>query len=253
MNKCVVITSKNKFDFSKCLDSYYDIKNTLEIEHFEGIFPSETSKEYSESFKLRYGRAPLKGEYGCYMSHASVWKKFHNEQAIVVLEDDAVCGKSDCIKHLISYCGYRTEPTIIKLGVSKLKQREQWLYYLIKPILPKKIFLDRILCKEIFLNTDGTVAYVINRCAMQLLSQASYECRGMLADDWNGLRKLGVNVFSLRPFDVFEDGQRESEIDREQLRKRSINYNLTNLIKMLLFLPLSLLFFLLAFIARCAK
>lgn len=253
MNKCVVITSKNNDDFFKRVDSYYDINNELEIERFEAIFPNSISKEYSDSFQLRYARAPLKGEYGCFLSHASVWKKFQNEEAIVVLEDDALCGKSQCIKDLIRYCGCKTEPLIIKLGASKLSQKEQWFYYSIKPSAVVKKFYDRFLCREIFLNTDGTVAYVINRRAMRLLCATSHQRRGMLADDWNNLRELGVNIFSLRPFDVFEDEKKESEIDRDQIRNRGVNINLRNILKIIIFLPASAYFFMLVVIGRCVK
>lgn len=52
--------------------------------------PNEIPDRFFSQFSARYGRPPLAGEYGCLLSHKSIWEKIVVEKKpAIVLEDDA--------------------------------------------------------------------------------------------------------------------------------------------------------------------
>lgn len=247
----LVITSKGEHDFSELIGAYCRPLSKLVFQRFEAIFPSAIDEKYSHQFYENYSRKPMLGEFGCYLSHTTLWGLNQKDSAIVVLEDDAICGKQFDIDKVIAYCGGKEYPLIVKLGVSKISKAEQWVYHLVKPAIPVKCVSGKWLCRDMTLNTDGTVGYVINGIAMRLLSgEVRDRCVGMLADDWKLLHKLGVKIMSVRPFYVFEDEATKSSIDSQKTRSRSLQLNLRTALKILAFSPVSLPLIILIVVTR---
>ena len=91
----------NSSKYPEKYTSTLDVCNTLNInniERFEAIYP--TQEEYVKSGT----KMPHKGQYGCALSHTSLWKKFieSKKEYCLILEDDIGLSTKEPIDTVIS-------------------------------------------------------------------------------------------------------------------------------------------------------
>lgn len=223
-NIYVIKSGGRQLQFDAVTDFYSDLTPGA-IEMVPGIFPkkSELPFEYIDRFRKNYRRPPLVGEYGCLLSHALIWKKIvdTNSELAIVLEDDARIISNKNFEFLREYFLSVASPTIVRLGKSKISAEDFKKLSALKAATILKARDENTIVNEWFLNTDGTVAYALNFKAANILAKSMHVSDGRLVDDWQYTKRLGVNVYTLKPYPIcecFERSTISSLVDRRVSR-----------------------------------
>ena len=192
-----IITLKDKLD--------NDVENALDqLTTDYSIFPANNGDAISidkyfitNISRSIYGRDLRRGEIGCTISHHLLIKKFSMsaDEWSVVCEDDALVTKEiDRILICIEKIKI-DQPTVLLLGHSKTIP-DNMVFQRLKHPLGNKI----VLCDyEFGMNKwvsgcgVGTLSYVINRSAAEILSQ--HVKAYWVADDWKLIQNMGINVY----------------------------------------------------------
>lgn len=175
---------------------------SLNVKIFDAIENDDEEIFNENIFKLLYGRNPRQGEIGCALSHYYIAKQhvYNTAEWSLVLEDDAIFDGD-----LLSFkdtCPFVSKPTILVLGHSKTKKKNLFVQRLIQPLRnPYK--LNSIEFGHSDINFCGTVGYMANRAASQLI--AKNDSIFWLADDWRVIRNMGVDVVHIKEPLVYED------------------------------------------------
>lgn len=178
------------------------------IKEVAAIFPKKDNGfgNFSQKFLKNYKRTAMLGEYGCLLSHASIWSDIEiNKNAVsIVLEDDAEIVPSKGLEYLLKFMNSQHHSTIVRLGKSKVLKEDVQRLSNKKPgsVIARKGSSKII--KEWFLNTDGTVGYVLNLEAAVVLSNLRHVEDGRLVDDWKFAENKGICVYQFKPFLIYE-------------------------------------------------
>ncbi|ANU37674.1 glycosyltransferase family 25 protein [Vibrio scophthalmi] len=164
----------------------------------------------SDKFVERYKRLPTNGEIGCALSHATVLREFGSDVQsgwICVLEDDAIVDSR--INEFFNLIDNEeiNEATVIILGYSKTKKANHFVHRLKYPFYDSHYLGEYKLGKTIG-NLFGTVGYLANRSAS--IKFNSLDEIAWVADDWQRLSHMGINVLHLSKPLVYEDLNSES-------------------------------------------
>jgi glycosyl transferase family 25 len=182
------------------------------INAFDGdeLSPTELSRLY-DFRQSSYHKQLTSGEVACYLSHVRSWQKIVDEQLDygVIFEDDILL--EDDIKQGLEAIQNISEPwDLIKLAESPVKRK----------------VVHNISAGDFSLVTYNKIP--IRSCA-QVISLAG--AKKLLANNKDITRPVDVelqywwesdlNVFGLQPYVVQPDQTLESEIDRDQRRKKA--------------------------------
>ncbi|MGV0954045.1 MAG: glycosyltransferase family 25 protein [Fluviibacter sp.] len=206
-NVYIIKSGARQLHFNAITDFYSDLTPGA-IEEVPGIFPKEAELpfDYLKKFQKNYQRSPLIGEYGCLLSHTLIWKKITkgNNELAIILEDDAQIISNKNFEFLRDFFLTVDDPTIVRLGKSKITSHDYEKMSMLKAATILKAKNENTIVNEWFLNTDGTVAYAINLKAANILVNSMHVFDGRLVDDWQFTKKLGVNVYTLKPYPICE-------------------------------------------------
>jgi glycosyl transferase, family 25 len=190
-----VISLKNSTRRNKFLNSDIEIFDAIE-DDLSAIFDKDT-------FRLIYGRDARKGEIGCTLSHYYLALNHAvntKDEWSLILEDDAVF--DDELFEFKNNCNTISSPTILVLGHSKTKKRNLFIQRLIQP-LTNLITIRGFEFGTANVNYCGTVAYMSNKAASKILS--AQKLMFWLADDWNIIKNMGINILHIKKPLVYED------------------------------------------------
>ncbi|RKF14387.1 glycosyltransferase family 25 protein [Alginatibacterium sediminis] len=159
--------------------------------------------------QLTYGRKARDGEMGCTLSHVKAAREFiasSGFQWCLILEDDAKL-EDDALDSISAFESIESDdPLIYLLGHSKTDASNLTVQRLVQPF-----YSTHSIGTHQFgtngANRCGTVSYVMNRAAAELLARSPSIF--WITDDWQILKNMGIKVFHPKKPIVYEqvDGQ----------------------------------------------
>lgn len=205
--KKIVISLKN----SERRQNFNKIFAGFGHEYYDATIPQDCDPRFDQFIaKSLYGRKLRNGEVGCTLSHFEIIKEFSqsndDSQWLLLMEDDAL-PEPHFKKFIDSFCQtidtHDVIPKVILLGHSKTSKKNLFMQRLTQPLVKTLIVDEFIFGQNKDISFCGTVCYLINKHAAQVLS----ECKKpyWMADDWTLFCQLGINV--LHPFKplIYED------------------------------------------------
>lgn len=192
---------------------------------FDGFLSDDAYEDFqSDTFEAKYGRSPTVGEKRCAQVHRSALRSFVDtgEQWALILEDDAI--PTADFQAFMENFDYLTEDACVLLvGQTRQIQKYQWLRRLCDPLFErKKISGDWIVGCNDAINLRGTVAYIVNNKAANLI--LSSQC-AFLADDYSVWRALGIDVRFISSLVIFEDQNTPSSSGNPKRLRHGDNLN----------------------------
>lgn len=157
-----------------------------------------------QTAERHYRRVPREGEIGCTLSHFQLQKNVSTDWRCIV-EDDAILGdRFFAVVNQIA--GLQLPPTVVILGQARTLGRDDWFIRWKQPLKNRRVLTHGLMLGEKpYINTFGTVGYMLNRAASGLFSSGPVKPY-WLADDWNFLQKIHhFQVLHLNRLVVHED------------------------------------------------
>lgn len=200
--------------------SMKDSSRRLRFSNVNKIFFDAVTNNDNCSFNesvstLIYGRKLKDSEVGCSLSHKEVMKnlEFKNYWE-VILEDDAIITK-EFYDFVEEFSGVKfNAPSIIILGHSKTSKKFLWLQRLKQPLFNVlKYKTIQIGTTHRVLRGCGTVGYAINEAAAKIINDS--EIVFWLADDWEIINNMGVEIYQLKSPIIWEDMSLVSSIGNQ--------------------------------------
>lgn len=185
-----------------------------DFNYYSAVTCNESLDFREDLFRLVYGRECRLGEIGCSLSHHYLAREHtaSDSEWLCVLEDDAIV-KPHFYKLLDNIDNTNfSEPTIILLGHSKTREQDVFIQRLKQPI-NNKIKIGEFEFGYSRVNFCGTVGYLINRAAAEIISGRKEIF--WLADDFNIISNMGIKVLHPRIPLVYENLDFESSTGNE--------------------------------------
>jgi len=154
--------------------------------------------------RMIYGRPLRKGEMNCSLGHRSMWcyAREVGSRWSVFLEDDAII--TDALLNLLNSINSWGEnlPFAIIIGHSKTVRKNLWFENIKIPLYSKKKIKNIVVGKK-NQNLFGTVGYLLNQSAVELLSKLPVTC--WKADDWKMFENAGLQIYHLQTPCIWEE------------------------------------------------